>query len=84
MLAQMFLIHALRGGDLLTIPIGVVDAILPVFFGNFLLVPVINVVVGAFAYYYAAALACASIAKRHLKRRAYRGFLGKRFLPDPG
>src|SRR5262249_55111325 len=56
-LSKMFLVLALGYGDLLAIPVGVMDAILPVFFSNFFLVPVINVVVGAFADYYAAALA---------------------------
>src|SRR5262249_19993087 len=56
-LSKMFLVLALGYGDLLAIPVGVMDAILPLFFSNFFLVPVINVVVGAFADYYAAALA---------------------------
>src|SRR5262249_12385313 len=65
-LSKKFLILALGSVGLLFVPVGVVDAILPIFFGGFFLVPVINVVIGAFADYYAAALACAAITQTDL------------------
>src|SRR5262249_43915156 len=66
MLAQVLIVHALGSVGLLFVPVGVVDAILPIFLGGFFLVPIINVVIRAFADYYAAALACAAIDHRYL------------------
>src|SRR5262249_3703070 len=65
-IAQMLCVHALGDGSLLAIPVGVMDAIMPVFFSNFFLVPVINVVIGALADYDAAALARRAINETDL------------------